>query len=191
MATPTRERLVKSAHDLFYRHGFHTTGLDQILDEVGVTKTTFYNHFESKDDLVLAVLAWHDKWWRDTFVELLRRHGGDDPRDQLAAVFDALDEVFKGGDFNGCIFINVSVEFPLPHDPAHQAAATHKASMVRILRELAERARIDDAASFAAQLALLMEGAYVTRHVSGSDETADVARRLAAMLLEKHLPAAA
>jgi AcrR family transcriptional regulator len=190
MATSTKKKLVQTAHDMFYRGGFHTTGLDQILTEVGVTKTTFYNHFESKDDLVLAVLEWHDRWWRETFVEMLRRHGGDDPRDQLAAVFDALDEVFTG-EFNGCIFINVAVEFPNPNDPAHKAAASHKDSMVRIIREIAERARIDEAASFAEQFTLLMEGAYVTRHVTQKDKTADIARSLASMLLDKYLPTAA
>jgi len=57
MATSTRERLVLAAHDLFYAEGFHAVGLDRILAEVGVTKTTFYNHFASKDDLVLEVLV--------------------------------------------------------------------------------------------------------------------------------------
>ena len=79
----TRERLVRTAHDLFYAEGFSAIGLDRILAEVGVTKTTFYNHFESKDDLVQATLEMHDAWWRDVFSELHRRHGGDDPRNRL------------------------------------------------------------------------------------------------------------
>src|SRR5690606_30926253 len=101
MATDTRDRLVRAAHDLFYQEGFHAVGLDRVLEEVGVTKTTFYNHFASKDELILAALNWHDDWWRNSFAEMLQRHGGDRPRDQLLAIPDALDELFSGEGYNG------------------------------------------------------------------------------------------
>src|SRR4030095_10763344 len=52
----TREGLMDAAVVLFYVHGFHAIGLDRILADVGVTKTTFYNHFESRDALIVAVL---------------------------------------------------------------------------------------------------------------------------------------
>jgi len=52
-----RERLVATAVDLFYRQGFGAVGIDQIIETAGVTKTTFYKHFESKDDLMLAAVA--------------------------------------------------------------------------------------------------------------------------------------
>jgi len=186
---PTRERLIRTAHDLFYRDGFHTVGLDRIISEVGVTKTTFYNHFPSKDDLVLEVLRWHDRWWRDTFKEMLRRHGGDTPRGQLMAVFDALEETLAADGYNGCFFINVAVQFPLAHDPAHIAAAEHKRAMEGVIRELAAYAGAADPAAFAQELSLVMEGAYVTRQVTGNDATAAIARRIGTMLIEQHLPA--
>jgi AcrR family transcriptional regulator len=192
MASANREKLITVAHDLFYEEGFHTVGIDRIIDEVGVTKTTFYNHFESKDDLIIAVLVWHDKWWREEFIQLLRRHGGDKPRDQLLALGDALNEMFSGNDesceFNGCMFVNVSVAFPLHHDPAHQAAIRHKQSMEDIVRELAGYAGADDPKAFAQEYSMLMEGAYVTQLVTGDPQTADIARRIARLLVEKHLP---
>src|ERR671924_622944 len=94
-ATTTRERLLLTAHELFYRDGFTTVGLDRIIDEVGVTKTTFYNHFESKDDLMLEVLRMHDQWWQKTFREKLREKGGDNPRHQLLATFEVVDELVR------------------------------------------------------------------------------------------------
>ncbi|MHC4218581.1 MAG: TetR/AcrR family transcriptional regulator [Planctomycetota bacterium] len=191
MASLTRQRLIDSAHDLFYEEGFHTVGLDRILADVGVTKTTFYNHFGSKDDLMLEVLNHHDRWWRDTFTQKLREFGGDSPRGQLEAVFDVVEQLINGDDYNGCIFINVAVEFPLPHDPAHEAAARHKQAMEGIIRELAGYAGADDPLAFAQGLTLLMEGAYVTQQVSRNGQTADIARRIASLLLEKHLPAVA
>jgi AcrR family transcriptional regulator len=190
MATSTREKLIQTAHDLFYFEGFHMVGLDRIFEGVGVTKSTFYNHFESKDDLILAVLRWHDRWWQDTFRQMLRSHGGDTPRGQLLAIGDVLDDMFQGacgGEFNGCLFVNVAVEFPLPRDPAHRLAAEHKEAMEDILREIAGYAGAPEPKAMAQELALLMEGAYVTRQVSGSEAPAEVARRLIRMVVERHL----
>lgn len=188
MTSTTRERLIKTSHDLFYSEGFHTVGLDRILHEVGVTKTTFYKHFSSKDDLIAAALEWHDAWWRETFVKLLRRHGGDTPRGQLGSVFDAIDSVLNSAEFNGCFFVNVAVQFPNPNDPANQAARRHKHMMEDLIRELAGYAGTADPATFAQEFCLLMEGAYVTQQITRSASTCAVARRMAHMLIEKHLP---
>ncbi|HZK79669.1 MAG TPA: TetR/AcrR family transcriptional regulator, partial [Humisphaera sp.] len=83
MPSSTREKLIQSAYDLFRKFGFHAAGLDQIIKKAGVAKGTFYNHFESKDALILAVLEWRDASWPDNLRDTLRRHGGDHPRDQL------------------------------------------------------------------------------------------------------------
>lgn len=188
MASVTRDRIIQTSHDLFYQQGFHAVGLDAIIAEVGVTKTTFYNHFSSKDDLVHEVLRWHDRWWRDTFMSLLRKRGGDSPRGQLEAIFDALEEVLACQEFNGCFFVNVAVQFPRPSDPAHVAAAEHKQAMEEIIRELAGYAGITDPAAFAQELSLVLEGAYVTRQVTGNTEISAVAKRVAELILRKHLP---
>ncbi len=184
----TREKLIQVSHDRFYRDGFHAVGLDQILDEVGVSKTTFYNHFESKEDLMLEVLRWHDRWWRDTFLEKLRGHGGDTPRGQLAATFDVVDELFQSEDYNGCVFINVAVQFPLHHDPIHRCAAEHKAAMQDLLKMLAGYAGADDPAAFAAELSLILEGTYITQQVTGDSSWVQVGRRLGRELLDRRLP---
>jgi len=185
----TRERIVRAAHDLFYREGFHAIGVDRICAEVGVTKTTFYNHFESKDDLVEATLDLHDAWWRDRFVALLREHGGDDPREQLLAAFDAVDALACGEEYNGCFFINVAVQFPAAHDPAHRAAAAHKQAMEELIRQLAAYAGATDPGAFAQEFCLALEGAYVSRQVNREHETASIGRRLARLLVERHIPA--
>ncbi|HMS17577.1 MAG TPA: TetR/AcrR family transcriptional regulator [Planctomycetota bacterium] len=188
MTRSSRDAIVKTAHDLFARLGYHAVGLDHILSEVGVTKTTFYNHFESKDELVAAVLHFHDRWWRDEFQRMLRKHGGDRPRDQLLAVFDALEHYFTSEEYNGCFFINVAVQFPDPKDPAQIAARKHKEAMGDILRELAGYAGAADPAAFAAEFSMVMEGAYVTAQIQRGLSTVKTGKRLAQLLVEKHLP---
>lgn len=191
MAESARERIIGAAHELFYRDGFRGVGLDAILDEVGVSKTTFYNHFESKDDLVLAVLDWHDRWWRGYFLDLLRQTAGDDPREQLLAIPNVIHEVVNSKDYHGCIFINVAVEYPIPNDPANIAARRHKEAMLDLIRQLAAYARADDPASLASAMCMVLEGAYVTGHILRDSPTVETSRRLVRMLVERHVPAPA
>lgn len=187
MAESSRKRIIRIAHDLFYRLGFHAVGLDGILAQVGVTKTTFYNHFESKEELVAEVLRWHDRWWRDTFRDQIRSRGGETARGQLLAIFDVIDDLARCDEYNGCFFVNVAVQFPQPHDPAHVAAAEHKRSMQEVVRELAAYAGADDPGALAAELSLLMEGAYVTQQIVREPEKMRAAREIAALLIERRL----
>ena len=57
-----RDRLIHVAVELVYAHGFQATGVDQIIAAAGVSKTTFYKHFESRDDLLVAAIRQRDEW---------------------------------------------------------------------------------------------------------------------------------
>jgi AcrR family transcriptional regulator len=60
--TRGRARLVHVAIELFYSHGLQAMGIDRILNAAGVTKTTFYKHFDSKGDLLVAAIRQRDEW---------------------------------------------------------------------------------------------------------------------------------
>lgn len=181
--TPTRQRLIEAAGKRFYRDGFRNVGIDQILADVGISKTAFYKHFECKEDLMLAAIQDHDRWFQETFLQLVREHGGDSPLEQLHAVMDVVDKVVKSEDFQGCIFVNAAIEFPLPHEPAHQAAASSKRAIEEIVFNLAVEAGAREPRQLAQELCLIMEGAYVTRHVSGNLATVEIARRIARQMI--------
>lgn len=187
-APPTRQRLIEAAGRRFYRDGFRMVGLDQILSEVGISKTAFYKHFESKDDLVLAALADHDREMQNTFRQMIRERGGPTARGQLAVVMDVVEHFIESEGFQGCIFVNVAMEFPLPHEPAHIAAAQSKRAVEEIVYELAAEAGAADPRALAKELCLIMEGAYVTRHVTGDKQTIEIARRLADLAIDAALP---
>ncbi|HTE05416.1 MAG TPA: TetR/AcrR family transcriptional regulator [Planctomycetota bacterium] len=180
---PTRERLMDSAALLFYEHGFHAIGLDRILAEVGVTKTTFYNHFESKDELIVAVLEHRDERDMDLLrVELARRGGG--PRAGMVAVFDILDDWFRDDTFRGCLFINAAAQFPNPHDPVHVAATRHGMNLHRVFANMGRAAGAGDPELLARQLGMLAAAAVTARHVGGDPEAARTARQMAQALLD-------
>ena len=183
-----RERLMATAVDLFYRRGMSAVGIDQIISAAGVTKSTFYKHFESKEDLMLAALEMQNSWLQDTFLTMIRDRGGPTAIGQLYAVFDVVEHIIESDEYQGCIFINVAMEFPLVHEPAHLAAAEHKRAIEALVRELAVEAHASDPAALAKELCLVMEGAYVTRQVTGDKETIAIARRVAERVIAAHLP---
>jgi AcrR family transcriptional regulator len=108
-----RARLLHMAIELFYTHGFQAVGIDRILAEAGVTKTTFYKHFESKDDLLVAAIRQRDEWESQAIMTAIQKLAGDDPKARLLAFFDVFDVWFNSPDFHGCQFINAAAEFPI------------------------------------------------------------------------------
>ncbi|MBX3365393.1 MAG: TetR/AcrR family transcriptional regulator [Phycisphaeraceae bacterium] len=184
----TRERLIEAAARRFYHQGFREVGIDQIYKEVGISKTAFYKHFSGKDELMLAVMEHEDQWLRRHFLTMIDRQGGKHPQDRLLALFDVVDEIVKGDEYRGCFFVNVAIEFPLQHDPPHIAAAANKRAMQDVVVALAKDAGADDPQELARELMLLMEGAYVTRHVTGDQRAGETARRAAQILIERRLP---
>src|SRR6059058_5648870 len=93
-----RERLVSAAIELFYRHGFGAVGVDRVISAAGVTKTTFYKHFESKDDLMVAAVQRRDEWESQAWDRAVRELAGDDPAGQLLAMLDVMDVWFNDAD---------------------------------------------------------------------------------------------
>lgn len=191
MSCDTRQRLLESAFARLYRHGFRNVAIDQILSDVGISKTAFYKHFESKDDLLLAALEHHQRHMEEEFRRIVRQRGGNSPVKQLQALFDAVETYTEAPDFRGCIFVNVAVEFPSPHEPAHRLAAASKRAIEQIVGEIAAQAGAADPQALAEELCLIMEGAYVTRHVTGNERTTAIARRLGERAIAAHLPAEA
>src|SRR6476620_6052611 len=167
MKTPTRQRLVEAAIRRFYRDGFRSVGVDQIVADVGISKTAFYKHFESKEDLVLAALEMQSEWLQTTFRSMATERGGPTAIAQLRALMDVVKTITDTDEFQGCIFVNVAMEFPLPHEPAHVAASQNKRAIEDIVHAIAVEAGAPDPRALAQELCLIMEGAYVTRHVSG------------------------
>ncbi|WP_219358680.1 TetR/AcrR family transcriptional regulator, partial [Enterobacter sp. BIDMC 29] len=104
-----RDKILLTAHDLFYSNGFRATGVDTLIKEAKVTKVTFYRHFPSKSLLILAYLHYRHEIWINWFESTLCRHldEGEIPSDAISAT---LYEWFVSPEFHGCAFINASAE---------------------------------------------------------------------------------
>lgn len=183
ISSPKRDHLMATAWRLFYRDGYRAVGIDTLLAEAGVAKMTLYNHFSSKDELIIAVLEKRDCELRAAISGQVDATTGS-PADKLLAVFDWLETWFGSPDFNGCAFIRALSEYPDTHHPIHQTAWRHKVAMQGALTQLCTQAGAHDPAALANTLSLLIDGSIVAAQATGSTAPARSARKTAATLLK-------
>lgn len=188
MATPRREHLIETAARLFNEHGYHATGIDRILAEAGVAKMTLYNHFRSKDELILAVLRRRDETFRNRLMRAVEQ-AADTPRERLLAIFDVLGDWFRSKDFHGCMFINASAEYGSPDSAIRAASCEHKRLLTSYVEELARDAGAAEPATLAGAVMLLIEGAIVSSQINCDCAPADQAKRAAETLIAAAIPA--
>jgi len=179
MPPSRREQLVETALKVFNREGFHAAGIDRILAEAGVAKMTLYNHFRSKDDLILAALRRRDEEFRHFFARAVETRT-QDPVERLYVMFDVLGEWFETPDFRGCNFINAAAEYGDRGNPIHAAVAEHKHLVEAYIARLTAAAGAPQPDRLARLLMLLMEGAIVIAHTTGDVANAATDARQAA-----------
>ena len=179
VATRARDRLLATAEELFYAQGTRATGIDQILDASGVGRASFYRHFASKDELVVAVLQRRRDRFRTDLKPRVLAAGG-----HPLAVFDVLAERLEETGYRGCAFLNTMVEIPDPASPAHREAVEHKEELRAWFAELLDRHGYDDAdQGLSRRLVMLYDGASVTGLRERSPRAATDARLIAEVLL--------
>jgi AcrR family transcriptional regulator len=131
-ASAARRRLLDTATRLFYAEGIRAVGIDRIIAEAGVAKATFYNHFPSKDDLVLAYLEEQDEIGRKAVAALPKQP----PRKMIAAILNRISEAAVAGDYRGCPFLNAAAEYTDPASPVRRAIDARRAWYDGVLRQL-------------------------------------------------------
>jgi AcrR family transcriptional regulator len=179
-----RERILSTAYDLFARHGIRAIGVDRIISEAGVAKTTLYRHFQSKDDLVIAVLERREEIWLVGWLQPRIEALGDSPDGRLLAIFDAFGEWFLEEGYEGCLFVSSLIDAHDRTSPIGAESATRLANIRSLVRTLAEQAGVRDAHAFAHKWQLLMLGSIV-QAVEGHPGAAQQARALGELLIEQ------
>src|SRR5919197_4482833 len=138
------KRILAAAYELFGRRGVRTVGVDEIIAGADVEKATFYRHFRSKDDLILAFLERRGDLWTHGWLEKETLTRTEDPRMRLLAIFDVMDAWFRREDFEGCPFIGI-VGHPQPDDRVRKEAVRQMGAIRGFVRRLAQDAGARDA----------------------------------------------
>ncbi|HEY0277882.1 MAG TPA: TetR/AcrR family transcriptional regulator [Solirubrobacterales bacterium] len=117
-----RDRLLAAATQLFYAEGINGVGVDRIVAASNVTLATFYRHFPSKQDLVVAYL----QGVHEALVARAADSDRVDGRERIGMIgAEVMGEVGYEG-FRGCAFLNVASEFEDAESPVRQVVADHR-----------------------------------------------------------------
>ena len=181
-----RDHLINTAIDLFCEHGFHATGIDKIIEVAGVSKKTMYQHFRSKEELIMAALQQYDSIFRNNFVREVEK-AADTPAARLLAIFDVAHEWFATTNFFGCMFINAVGEYSERESPIRDISKQFKQLMGRYVEQLATEAHANNPSELAQELGLLLEGAIVTAQVNQNPDAAKTAKNVASILVANSL----
>ncbi|WP_395277627.1 TetR/AcrR family transcriptional regulator [Enterobacter bugandensis] len=163
-----RDKILLTAHDLFYSNGFRATGVDTLIKEAKVTKVTFYRHFPSKSLLILAYLHYRHEIWINWFETTLRRHldEGEIPSDAISAT---LYEWFISPEFHGCAFINASAEAK-SEDIESEIKAICRDHKIETKNTIASLTKIADE-RVVNEIMLLIDGAIIHAQMGTDSET--------------------
>jgi AcrR family transcriptional regulator len=179
-----KERILKTASDLFYKHGINSIGIDRIIAESGVAKMTFYRHFPSKCSLVAEYLAHRDQAWQ-RLVDEFTGDASKPPLERLLAIFNALERSIKNPGFYGCPFIKTLAEFgPERNEPQVQERLdSHFKGMEAVVARLLKEIRPKDSKNLVAPLMSLICGTIVVAQATGKTDIANRNREVVKALL--------
>jgi AcrR family transcriptional regulator len=155
-----RERILMTAAALFYKDGYRAVGVDRVIADSGVAKATFYKHFPSKDELIVAWVSRAEKFSSEAFAMA----GEKEP---LFAYVDKAIKTAGSPDCLGCTFQGTAAEFHDPLHPAHAASIRVKQNVLKHLEELAKRQGLADPKKAAEIVFLLVEGVWASVRMFG------------------------
>ena len=176
-----REKIVAAAYQLFARRGIRDVGVDELIRASGVAKATFYRHFRSKDDVVLAFL---EQWYLERTVAIenaIARRGTSDEAAMLT-IFDVFDDWFREDTAQVSSFLHVLMEMG-PDHRLGKASIQYLDRTREQIAELAKSAALNDPHDFAWSIHILIKGAIVAA-AEGDSRAADRAKTMAKLLID-------
>jgi AcrR family transcriptional regulator len=161
---PMRERIVEAATELFYAQGLRAVSAEKIIAQVGITKVTFYRHFPTKDDLIVAYLERRAKWERDAVAHV--RQTSKDIPDAFRIIAEAIGAESCSPGFRGCPFINAAAEYADPEHPVRRVVDAHRRWFKQAIEDLLDEINVPESGRVADQLVMLRDGAMVSGYLS-------------------------
>jgi AcrR family transcriptional regulator len=180
----TREKLIRAAASLFEKNGYNATGVDAVVSAAGVAKMTLYQHFPSKDQLVIAVVQFQadqqEAWIRNVMARTTV------PKTvRPLELFRDLESWAKADAYLGAATIKAAAEFPALSHPVHLALTRTRARITTALAELLAECGYADSLQRAKRLKIVLDGAFVGAHGLDAVTTIRDANTLAAMVIQR------
>lgn len=178
-----RQRLLTTATRIFYAEGIHSVGVDRIINEARITRATFYRHFPSKEDLVLAYLQTADQGLRDRAAATT---AGLPAPDALRAIAASIGQDIQTQGFRGCAFLNAVAEYPDAGNPVHRAVLAHRQWFHDTITALTAAIRQENAEPVTRHFVMLRDGAMAAGCLFDPKQISDTFLRGIDGLIDNH-----
>ncbi|MGR3856270.1 TetR/AcrR family transcriptional regulator [Chryseobacterium indologenes] len=180
-----RERIIRVASDLFYKQGYNSTGINQIIAEAGIAIGSLYNHFSSKNDLLRAYLVKEEHEWFEGFKKSTSKIS--DPKEKILALIDYRKKLQQTSKFAGCHFIKIVSEIGEGNPAVSAFAKQHKEKQKELIKaivnEYTAEAKLTDPDLITENIFLLIEGAVVTSTINRQNDSFDHMKKMVQGLL--------
>lgn len=155
-----RERILDVSSRLFYEQGYNLTGINQVIEEAEIARGSLYNHFKSKDELLMCYLETVGQTWLTNLGTYLKPI--DNPRKKIIALFDHRISLQRDSRFSGCRFIKISAEVNRDQHSVFAFVAAHKKKYKAIIYQLVNEIKVPKhftAETLTETIFLMLEGA--------------------------------
>ncbi len=182
----TRKKILDTASRLFYQQGYNATGINQIIEEAGVAKASLYEHFKSKEDLLIAYLEFMFEQTIGRFRHVASTKVA--AKEKISAIFEFLSLNTNSKGFHGCQFLNIAGEIPVENLRVYDIIRKQKNGLRALFAEILKSDSMGDdelqsAESLADGLYLLFDGAIMSCKVYGESWPVVAAHKSAMKLL--------
>jgi AcrR family transcriptional regulator len=158
-----RDMIITTAIRLFYKQGYSNTGINQIIAEAAVSKSSLYQHFQSKEDLLIVYL---EVTGEDTILMLRKVAAGQiDSKAKMLAIFDHMEVLVQQSEYYGCHFLNMVYELPEEAVRIKEQVKKQKDKVRALFAEILAPLRREGLSD---ELYTLFEGALIGNKVHGS-----------------------
>lgn len=168
-----KERILHTASNLFYRQGFNTTGINQIIAEADIAIGSLYKHYKSKNDLLYHYLEQEETNYFANLENFLKDE--KKPVIKIIKLIDYRIKLQKEADYMGCHFIKINAEIGRQDKRVAQLVTRHKqqqrAYIDGIVTEIGKTQNLSmEKESLVNAIFLMIEGAIVSAGIRGNTD---------------------
>lgn len=174
-----REEMVKYAYALFYKNGFHATGVDTILEGTGISKRTLYKHFISKEGLIVATLDHYQQTMFPALAAYVEKSPVKSPVEKALRIFDFLAELVDAGKLDGCFAMNARTEYANKAPEITDACEAYAGLVLQLVERYLKEGNVPAHKTVAMQVVMLFEGAITRSKATGTSQAIKLAKAAA------------
>ncbi|SDM59087.1 TetR/AcrR family transcriptional regulator [Pedobacter antarcticus] len=177
-----RDEMIKYAYELFYKNGFHATGVDAIIQGTGISKRTLYKHFASKEGLILASIDYYHQTMYTVIFNYLQKYDSKKPVEKALKIFDFLSMHVDAGKQYGCFAMNAKNEYANKATEIETACDAYVQALQELIERYLKEGNLEDSKSLSMQVMMLFEGAIIRSKGLGNSHPIKLAKAAAELI---------